>query len=187
MRDAIDRFAFAMLGVLLVMAGGQVIAQEVELKAQVLGTGYDRETREVSGNLPAEGAIVKRVEGAQVFCLTAFASETETFIYHVWLYRGDEPTGREPQEPQALYYDSVTKETTWYPMRVVLDRTSDLRELTDVRALFVVKLRVGKSGYWRTYSVKRIDFVPSLGTWECRVYNADEQLLGKKFFTVTAD
>ena len=105
----------------------------------------------------------------------------------MWLYRGDEPCKWEPKEPQAIYYDSLTRETERFPLREVLDRIEDLRELTDVRTAFVVKLRVGKSPYFRTHSVKGIDGVPSLGTWECRVYSAEEKLLGKKVFTVIED
>jgi hypothetical protein len=62
----------------------------------------------------------------------------------------------------------------------------DLRELTDIRAGLVVKLRVGKSGSFRVHSVKRIDAPPSLGSWECRVYDAEGKLLGKKSFAVSA-
>ena len=178
---------YVLAGFLVIAAGGQAVAQEVELKAQALGTGYDSENRAISGELPAEGAVVKRVQDAKVVCSTAFASETETSVYHVWLYRGDEPCKWEPTERQATYYDSLTRETLVVPIREILDRTEDLRELTDVRAAFVVKLRVGKSGNFRTHSAKKVDFKPSLGTWECRVYSADEKLLGKKVFTVTED
>ncbi|MFH1739643.1 MAG: DUF2914 domain-containing protein [bacterium] len=178
---------YVLAGVLAIVAGGQAIAQGIELKAQVLGTGYDRENRALTGELPAEGAVVKRQEGAKVVCSIAVASETETSVYHVWLYRGDEPCKWEPAERQATYYDSLTKETQRFPIREILDRTEDLRTLTDVRTVLVVKLRVGKSGNFRTHSMKKIDFKPSLGTWECRVYSADEKLLSKKVFTVVED
>ncbi len=175
-------FMFLMIG-----PSSVVCAQDLELKTMILGTGYDSETREVKGALLEEGATVKRAEGAKVVCFTAFDSGGETFVYHVWLYRGDEELEQGSLAPQAVLYDSTTKETTKYPLQDVLNRTPDLRELNDVRIAFIVRLRVGKSSYWRTYSMKSIDNLPSLGLWDCRVYDLDEKLLGKRTFTVVAE
>lgn len=174
-------FTIALLAITLSVTAG---AQDIELKKIMLGTGYDSEAREVKEALPEEGATVKRTEGAKVVCFTAFDSEGENYVYHVWLYRGDEKIEPAAIRSQAVLYDSVTNETTRYTLQEVLNRTPDLRELTDVRIAFVVRLRVGKSDYWRTHSMKSIDNLPSLGKWECRVYDSNERLLGKRTFTV---
>ena len=177
-------FTIALLAIAL---SGTVGAQDIELKKIVLGTGYDSEAREVKAPLPEEGATVKRTEGAKVVCFTAFDSEGENYVYHVWLYRGDEEIKPAGIRSQAILYNSVTNETTRYTLQEVLNRTPDLRELTDVRIAFVVRLHVGKSDYWRTYSMKSIDNLPGLGQWECRVYDSNERLLGKRAFAVVKE
>lgn len=176
-------YAFRMWAAFMMFAV-QAAAQEIEVKRHDLGTGYDRETRILSGVLPEQKAVVSRAEHTHVICFTAIASHEDTVIYHVWLYRGKEES---PAAPRVFSYDSLTKKTETHTPRQALEIFSDLKDAEEIKAGLVVKLRVGRSPFFRTHSVKRIDLPPSLGTWECRVYSADGKLLSKRSFTVTAD
>ncbi|HQP96895.1 MAG TPA: DUF2914 domain-containing protein [bacterium] len=182
------RILFSIASVcLLILTANDIQAQGAELVSLELGTGFDKASRAVANKLPVEQATVKRSESARMVCATTLKSAGKTYIYHVWLYRGDEQVASATEEIQVSVYDSEARTTEKYSLDDLLNRTEDLRELKDVRAALVIKLPVGTAPAFRTYSVKRIDSVPSLGVWECRVYSAEEKLLGKQAFTVVAE
>jgi len=182
------RILFSIVSIcLLIFTANDSRAQGAELVSLELGTGYDKATRAVVNKLPVEQATVKRSDTAQMVCATSLKCAAKTYIYHVWLYRGDGQVGSATGEVQVSIYDSETRTTEKYPLGELLNRTEDLRELKDVRAALVVKLPVSPAPAFRTYSVKRIDSAPSLGQWECRVYSVKENLLGKQAFTVVAE
>ncbi len=168
----------------LLISAAQAAAQEIEVKRHDLGTAYDRETRTLTGVLPNQDAVVSRKEHAEVICFTAIASQVDTVIYHVWLYRGQEES---PFTPGIFFYDSLIKKIETKTPQQAVEIFPDLKDLADVRAGLAVKLRISRSGFYRTHSVKRIDVPPSLGVWECRVYSAEGKLLSKRSFTVTGD